>query len=230
MRKVIYFSQTILFVLILSVLFSQKAQSQCIVVGATPGGGEEIVCTGNEANELIATDFPDLITLQPGSNITTAGQSIRLQAGDDTINSSNASVTSDSICITDSSGSDNINIAGSNITCGFDCINGASGDDNIIISDSILQCDGPSGINGASNNDIINLENVQISANITPVNAASGDDQIIIGNNVLLTTPGDCCANISCSSGFDTLTFAMIVPAGQLAQLSAQLASADPYG
>lgn len=212
--------------LLASTIITQTAKADCDVVGSTPGGGEDIVCTGVETGGLDTSDFPDLITIQPGANITGPNFSVvDTNNGDDTVNMNGGTINAADICLSTSNGDDNINITNGNLVCGFDCINASSDNDIINLNGASLNCGGPSGINAASDNDIITVDNTQITSNINAINAASGDDQITIGNNVLLTSGGP---NINCSSGFDTLTFAMAVSEGLVAPLTELLATLDP--
>lgn len=227
MKRIYSVTLVALSLLAITFFFTDFTQAQCNTVGMTADGGEVVLCSGSETNGLDTTDFQDAVTMQ-GGNMTDVGIVVAgTRDGDDTININSYQITG-SICIDSGDGNDTIEGINANLDCSRDCINATRGNDTIIFTDSNLDCEGPSGINAASDNDTIILENTRISSEGTAVNAASGDDQITLGDNVELirsTGPGD---NITCSTGFDILTFAMTVPDNQLAALSAEIAAADP--
>jgi len=204
-----------------SVFVAQTASAQCVVVGPTIGGGEEVECNGIDPDGLTTTNFPDLVTVNPGATLQ---GTVNLRPGDDTLNifgttSANGSLNADD-------GNDIINVINGNMITAFgDCINAAPDDDTVTLDFADLDCAGPCGVNLASGNDILIMSDTQVSSNDRAVCASSGNDQITIGNNVLLSVNvGDIL--IDCGPDFDTITFAMDVPEGALPFISSQIAAA----
>ncbi|MEM7009421.1 MAG: IPTL-CTERM sorting domain-containing protein [Thermodesulfobacteriota bacterium] len=216
-----------LFLVLTSSILTLTANAQCDVVDTLPGGGQLVECNGNDNNGLQTTTLNDIVNMNQGSSIT-GPDFISLSAGDDILNMNGATIMlGPSINL--STGNDTMNVLdGSKIINTSGCINAASEDDTIIIDNAVLEC-GSAGVNGAAGNDIVELSNTTFTISnqgAHAVTTSNDDDQITIGNRVLLVTND--AQSIDCGTGDDTLTFAMNVPAEQLASISAEIAAADP--
>jgi len=209
--------------------YSNNSFAQCNVIGPTPDGGEEVLCTGNVAGDTTTTNNDDIVNIN-GAMISGINEAISTMGGEDSINMNGGSI-SGVVGINSGSSADSININGATFVNTDQCVDASSGSgDVIIIDNSTFTCSGGDGVAGLSGNgDKITVSNVQITAGDNAIDAGSGnDDEITIGDNVLLSSPE---ANINCGSGNnDSLTFAMIVSAEDFGPISNQIANGQDSG
>lgn len=188
------------------------------------------------------------VNAQPNSEINTQGQpgnldAIRTGGGNDEINVNSASLRAESAGIESEAGEDNINVIlsiinsiGRAIESGNDNdtvnVNGSdiestdeiaiqtgNDDDNVVVDNSEVTSTTNDGIETANHEDMVTITNSIITGapGFFAVDLGNGDDMLTLGNG------SDLRGGIDCRNDFDTLIFAMQVPTGQLAAITAEI-------
>jgi len=258
MKKVLFLSSALTFVLAILLGLTEFSYAQCVVTGPTPGGGESVECTGSDNDGSITTNNLDMVTVQPGSNITSTLSDGTIQTLDD---DDNVQINGGTIINTATEGpghEDGVNLGDGNdvlnmfagtINATEDCLEGNFGNDTINFFGGLLHCT-DDGICGAEGNDTITVLGGVVIGDEDGIDAEPGNDTIVVGNatvqtmglgvsdTAIETDSGDDSVTlrsgavilglIDGGSDIDILIFEMSVPGGQVAAICAELESLDP--
>ena len=226
MRISLFLGVLLAVVFLFSFGFTLQSYAQCIVTGATPGGGEVIDCQGNDPIGVVATGNPDEVTVQPGANITTDNVvSISVLEDGDTVNINGGVITTTGIAVgsvTMGVGDDVINMQAGTVNSDRDCLRGGGGEDRIQVFGGVLNC-GEDGIVGDIQDDIIFVAGAVITS-LFGDGVTAGDDN----DTVTLGSGANIVGDISGGDDIDTLIFAMQVPSDQVVSICDELEAADP--
>ena len=226
MRISFFLGALLALVFIISLGFAPQSYAQCVVTGATPGGGEVINCQGNDPVGVVATANPDEVTVQPGANITTNDVvSISVLESGDTVNINGGTITTTGVAVgsvTMGVGDDMVNMQAGTVNSDRDCIRGGLDDDTIQVFGGVLNC-GEDGVVGDLGDDIIFVAGAVITSFTGDgITAGSGNDMVTLGSGA------DISGDIDGGENIDTLVFAMRVSSDQVASICAELEAADP--
>lgn len=226
MRNILFLGIVLSIVFILTFGFSLHSYAQCVVTGATPGGGEVIECQGNDFVGVVATANPDEVTVEPGANITTNDVvSISVLEAGDIVNINGGTITTTGIAVgsvTMGLGNDMVNMVAGTVNSDRDCLRGGLNDDRIQVFGGVLNC-GEDAIVGDVGIDIIIVADAVITS-ITGDGITAGPDN----DTVTLGSGADIRGDISGGDNIDTLIFTMQVPTNRIAAICAELEAANP--
>ena len=199
MRKLLGLTLVITTVLIFSFAYVDRAQAQgCVVTGGTPDGGEVVVCDGADNDGLTTTDQADEVTVEPGADLTRAGNDvIRTEDGNDFVEINGGMITGPP-------------------TDDENCIDLGSGVNELIMRDGTLRCgQGIRCLSGSTCKITIEggtIEGIsQVGTGDEAIQTDDGDDEIYIRGGFLTATDGV----IEPINGNDTI----IITGGYLKQL-----------
>lgn len=258
MNKIVYLSSVFVIVLVLFLGLSQQAYAQCIVIGPNPGGGEIVECNEADNDGVITTNNSDMVTVQPGSDITSdlADGTIQTLGDDDNVQINGGSISNTAVLgpghedgVNLGAGDDVLNMIAGTITASEDCLEGDFGNDTITVSGGMLHCV-DDGICGAEGDDVITVTGGVIIGDEDGIDAEPGNDIVSVSNatvetrgtidadtaietdsgddTVMLGTGANILGLIDGGADIDTLIFQMAVPNRQVSLICSQLQTADP--
>ncbi len=258
MRKMFILGTAMAVVLALFFGFSQQSYAQCVVTGPTQAGGEAVECAGNDNNGVITTNNPDMVVVQPGSNITSdlADGTIQTLDDDDNVQINGGTIINTAVLgpghedgVNLGDGNDILNMIAGTINASEDCLEGDFGNDTITVSGGMLHCV-DDGICGAEGNDVITVTGGVVIGDEDGIDAEPGNDVVSVSNATVETRGGGSTDTaIETDSGddtvklgtgaiilglidggtnIDTLIFEMSVLSNQVGAICAQLEAANP--
>ena len=252
MKNFLYIPVFFTAIVALSLSGADKTFAQCVVTGATPGGGEIVQCMDDDPDGITTTDSPDEVTVFPDATITrNVSSTISTLNGDDRVEIFGGTLSNTAAfdCVRASNGNDVIIMHDGLCTAGGDCLDGGDGDDVITMNGGMLDC-GDEGFDAGNGNDVLTITGGRIEGS-QGIRAGNGNDEIFVTNAVIDRTsndPNDDCLDgnidndiirlgtgvectngqINGASGFDTLVFEMEVPAGIINSICGQILTQDP--
>ena len=183
-------------VIVLTLIYSHAGFAQgCQVTGATPGGGEVVVCEGNENNGLETTNQSDDVTIEVGSSITAAVTGIiETLEGDDNVRMNGGTVFGpvNSDCIELGPGNSEFHMLGGSLLCEE---HGVRSEDSstikVIIDDGVITASDEC-IDPKDGNDEIYLNGGVLTCGNAIVQSSEGNDTVIVtGGRYTQTNPSD---------------------------------------
>ncbi|GHD32064.1 hypothetical protein [Parahalioglobus pacificus] len=196
-----------------------SAAATCDVTGATPEGGQVVICAGSEPNGFVGTLFRDRLSIFPGAFIdrAIAEDTIQLGAGNDSLTMAGGEVSSlENDCIGLGDDADTAVLLGGTLLCGDDGVDAGdastvAGGNQIELRGATIVSDGD-GIDANEGDDTI----IMSAGSITVtggrfrdygIAAEGGNDSIVLSGGSI-TVPATSGAAVSAGNGSDRVDIA----------------------